>query len=337
MDKIVALLRNRSSSATPQATISSDSDHKCFLLGFPEEIRHIIYEFLAPDRFLLAAPHADYYGLFYSCEQVRKEMTHESLRKTQAILCRARHARLEKLLGRVTLPPATPQGALTTLMDNVTMPMTGTLIFSHLSQVPWLASYEPLFKLHLNSLTLRLPEDSTIDEADGTTWRTTLTYGDIVPFATRVNCVVAGPFCLRDHHRKHKRCIRRLPWQSYQYQLLLRLIPNIRVIIPHFERLGQHSGRRSVSKGPSKDWSGLGHHGWIFSEEILTRTGGHRSEEVKMVWEKLDLIQKAKWSRWKEPDGRLLEGIGGRKKDGEPKMCKAWRRVSLKKVVKARK
>jgi len=49
------------------------------------------------------------------------------------------------------------------------------------------------------------------------------------------------------------------------------------------------------------------------------------------------LIQKNKWSRWKKSDGKLLEGIGGRKKDEVPKKGKTWRRVFLKKAAKARK
>ncbi|KAF3042543.1 hypothetical protein E8E11_004734 [Didymella keratinophila] len=263
-------------------------------------------------------------------------MTREMLRESQAILRRARQARLEELLNHVTLPPNTPHEGLMMLM-NVTIVMIGTLIFHHHSHIPGLASYEPLFKLHLNSLTLRLPEDSTIDEPDGTTWRTTFTYNDIAPLATRINCVVAGSLCLRDHHRKHKRHILRLPWQSHQHLLLQHLTPNIRFITLHFERLGQRAGRSTVKNGPSKDQNGLRHHGWIFNEEIVRRTGDHRANEVKMVWKRLDLIQKDKWSRWKKPDGKLLEGIGGRKKDEVPKKGNTWRRIFSKKAAKARK
>lgn len=339
MDENVALLRNRFRSTTVQASVSTDDD-KCLLLDLPEEVRCIIYEYLVPDRFLPAAPRADYYGLFYSCQQIRHEMTRESLRKTQGILRRAKQATLEKLLNHSTLPPAAPQRALTLLMNNIVISLTGTLIFNHLSHVSWLAFYEPLFTLHLNSLTLRLSKEDYIVSTDGVDtmwWRTSFKYRDVVPFATRINCVVAGSLCLNVHHRKHKRCIRRLPAQPGEQARVLRLIPNVRVITLHFERLSQHTGFATKMTGPSRDRKALGHYcGWTYSEKTVRRMGGYNEKEVKIVWTTLDIHKKDSqmWSRWKKPDGKLLRGVGEPQKE---KKVKWYRRVHKKKAGKPRK
>jgi hypothetical protein len=60
-----------------QATPFNDCKKAFPLLALPAELRRIIYEYIAPDRYLLATPRADYFSLLYSCTQIRDELIGE--------------------------------------------------------------------------------------------------------------------------------------------------------------------------------------------------------------------------------------------------------------------
>lgn len=290
MPSFFSLFRHRRVNPSPQTL--------CFL-DLPPEIRIKIYNLIAPDAFILAAPYADYIGLLYSCKKIRDEMTSESLYAPPAIV---NHA---QTLGMIELHHHIRPTSLDSLI-NLVVTMPYDAVHSSTSHSELFSALAPVLRLHLSSITFTLAGG---DEANAPT------YDEVTPFAMRINCLLAPRLCARGHDGKDERCIRQ---PGAPQPVLPDLVCNTRMIVIHFKGLRMHwSDRRAEDlqwgnylEEPYREQGGLKRNGWACQGVSI---GGDlwSPDEVKFVWKKME---KTKFGGFRKVDGRLLKGIGGLKK-----------------------
>jgi hypothetical protein len=233
MSKLIRRLRNTQPPATK----------KFNFLALPAEIRLAVYNQIAPDGFLPHAHYRDYIGLFLSCQQVRIEMSHESLRIAPSILSAIQDTQYKDSL---KIRPLCPVDFASLMHVSIGIPRWALL--SSTTLLAMFSAMAPLFELHLSSLTIGLDElecgDDIFQALDTLSpheqaqfedalqrdfsqtsaislipdefgvdlprnhYAMITSYSDIVELAMMINCVVAPELCAGKHAKHNSFCAR---------------------------------------------------------------------------------------------------------------------------------
>ena len=231
MSHLIRKLRNTQQPATK----------KFDFLALPAEIRLNIYNQIAPEGFLPYVHYRDYIGLFLSCQQIRNEMSYESLRIAPFTLRAIQDTSSKDTL---KIRPLVPIDFASLVHVSIGIPRWALL--SSTTLLGMFSALAPIFKLHLSSLTIGLDElecgedlfqalntlsrhqiqqyahalqrdfsQTTAislipNEADlpRTDYAMLTSYSDVVELAMMINCVVAPELCNGKHKEYNSFCAR---------------------------------------------------------------------------------------------------------------------------------
>jgi len=238
---------------------------RCILLEAPVEVRILIYNYIAPQGYLLAVPYTHYMGLLLSCKQIQDEMTSQALRLTTGHVNKL-HAIVDSV-PRLRLQPLCPD-SFNQLM-HITIGVPRWTLYTKTVKHDLFTALSQLLPLHLSSITIEIDDFKTQQELDTMLshldpfefirWRyaynatptvfvpnrtsyydTHTTYRDIVDIATCINCILAPSLCIHGHLPENAWCLRSSTSASYSNPLPHASIPspspNTRTIAFRFKR-----------------------------------------------------------------------------------------------------
>jgi hypothetical protein len=196
-------------------------DQQSSLFRLPAELRLKIYGYLCL-AFLPSSPSSIYRGLYQSCKLIKKEMDYECVKAAAPFMLELNvqvwaqpygflidvkwpnREAFKELKDFQEIVVSLPRS----ILDDITAASSGKMM-------NLLVTLNDVLNTHVNTVTIRRYDDNmpfslptrVRNQHDQRYYLANTTYSDIIPFATRITCLLVPQLCaLQRHHPSHGFC-----------------------------------------------------------------------------------------------------------------------------------